>query len=208
MIMLKRTTASLILLLVTTLAAFCQEEKKPSEYSTLLDRVKSGDLSIDFKQLRFSYMESPERHQAKDTDDQKKAMFEALKKKDYAKARHNAGVVLENEFVDLDAHRVMQIACGGLQDEQKARFHEAVARGLLRSILDSGDGKSAATAYVVISVHEEYIVLQVLGLRPSGQSAVNIDGHSYDVLETKKQDSGAGVKLYFNVDIPFRHYLN
>ena len=32
--------------------------------------------------------------------------------------------------------------------------------------------------------------------------------HSYDVLETKKQDSGSGVKLFFNVDIPFRHYLN
>jgi len=206
--MLKRTSALLILLLVTTLAGYCQEEKKPSEYSTLLARVKSGDLSIDFKQLRFSYMESPERHQAKDTDEQKKAMFEALKKKDYAKAVHNADVVLEQEFIDLDAHRVEQIACEGLQDEQKARFHEAVARGLLKSILDSGDGKSAATAYVVISVHEEYIVLQVLGLRPSGQSVVHLDGHSYDVLETKKQDSGAGVKLYFNVDIPFRHYLN
>lgn len=206
--MLKRTCTALILMLVATLAAYCQQETKPSEYAALLARVKSGDLSIDFKQLRFSYMESPERHQAKDTDDQKKAMFEALKKKDYAKALHNADVVLENEFVDLEAHRVKQIACEGLQDEQKARFHEAVARGLLRSILDSGDGKSAATAYVVISVHEEYIVLQVLGLRPSGQSVVHLDGHSYDVLETKKQDSGAGVKLYFNVDIPFRHYLN
>ena len=206
--MLRKIYAVVVLLLVTTLAAYCQDEKKPSEYSTLLARVKSSDLSIDFKQLRFSYMESPERHQAKDTDEQKKAMFEALKKKDYAKALHNADVVLENEFVDLDAHRVMQIACQELQDERKARFHEAVARGLLKSILDSGDGKSAATAYVVISVHEEYIVLQVLGLRPSGQSVVNLDGHSYDVLETKKPDSGASVKLFFNVDIPFKHYLN
>jgi len=206
--MLRKTHTVVVLLFVTTLAAYCQEEKKPSEYSTLLARVKSGDLSIDFKQLRFSYMESPERHQAKDTEEQKKAMFEALKKNDYARALHNADLVLEQEFVDLEAHRVKQIACEALNDEQKAAFHEAVARGLLKSILGSGDGKSAATAYVVISVHEEYIVLQVLGLRPSGQSVVNLDGHSYDVLETKKQDSGAGVKLYFNVDIPFRHYLN
>jgi hypothetical protein len=206
--MLRKIHAVVVLLVVTALAAYCQEEKKPSEYAALLARVKSGDLSIDFKQLRFSYMESSERHQAKDTDEQKKAMFEALKKKDYAKALHNADVVLENEFVDLDAHRVKQIACQGLHDDQKAAFHEAVARGLLKSILDSGDGKSAATAYVVISVHEEYIVLQVLGLRPSGQSVVNLDGHSYDVLETKNQNSVAGVKLYFNVDIPFRHYLN
>lgn len=208
MLMLRKTYAVVVLLLVTTLAAYCQEEKKPSEYAVLLARVKSGDLSIDFKQLRFSYMESPERHQAKDTDEQKKAMFEALKKNDYAKALHNADLVLENEFVDLEAHRVKQIACEALNDEQKAAFHQAVTRGLLKSILDSGDGKSAATAYVVISVHEEYIVLQALGLRPSGQSVVHLDGHSYDVLEAKKKDSGAGVKLFFNVDIPFRHYLN
>ena len=206
--MLRKIYAVVVLLVVTTLAAYCQEEKKPSEYAVLLARVKNGDLSIDFRQLRFSYMESPERHQAKDTDEQKKAMFETLKKKDYAKALQNADVVLENEFVDLDAHRVKQIACQELHDEQKASFHEAVARGLLRSILDSGDGKSPATAYVVISVHEEYIVLQVLGLRPSGQSVVHLNGHSYDLLETKQKDSGAGVKLYFNVDIPFKHYLN
>jgi hypothetical protein len=206
--MLHKPHTLLVLALLTTLAAASQEQKKPSEYAALLARVQSGDLSIDFKQLRFSYMESPERHAAKDTDKQKKEMFEAIKKKDYKKAIQNADVVLESEFVDLDAHQVEQIAHGELREEEKAGFHKAVVQGLLRSIMDSGDGKSAETAYVVISVHEEYIVLQVLGLRPGGQSVLHKDGHSYDLLEPSDAEGNSTVKLYFNVDIPFKHYLN
>ncbi|HMC32536.1 MAG TPA: DUF4919 domain-containing protein [Candidatus Angelobacter sp.] len=206
--MYKKICVLLAISLATVLAAHCQDEKKPSEYASLLARVQGGDLSIDFKQLRMSYMESPERHQAKDTKPQKQGMFKALQSKDYKKAIHNADIVLENEFVDLDAHHVEQIAYEELNEEERASFHKAVVQGLLRSIMDSGDGKTARTAYVVISVHEEYIVLQVLGLRPSQQSVSHQDGHSYDVLEAKKQGSDQTVKLYFNVDIPFKHYLN
>jgi len=195
-------------LATAALAWASQDQKPPSEYATLLARVKNGDVSIDFKQLRLSYMESPERHQAKDTSKQKDDMMKAIKGKDYKQAIASADAVLESEFVDLDAHMAEQIAYRELQDEAKSEFHRAVGQGLLHSIMDSGDGKSPATAYVVISVHEEYIVLQVLGLRPSKQSVLHQDGHSYDFLQAVDPKSDATVKLYFNVDIPFKHYLN
>jgi hypothetical protein len=73
----------------------------------------------------------------------------------------------------VDVHQVEQIAHRELREEERAGFHKAVVQGLLRSIMDSGDGKSTETAYIVISVHEEYVVLQVLGLRPSGQSVLH-----------------------------------
>ncbi len=38
--------------------------------------------------------------------------------------------------------------------------------------------------------------------------AVGRNGHSYDVLDVQKQGSKDSVKLYSNVDIPFKHYLN
>ena len=224
--MFKKLVLPLVIAIITLLPAAgqekkeAQEESKPqaekkspptsalSEYGALLSRVKGGDLSIDFKQLRISWMESPERHAAKDTEKEEKSMLKAIQEKDYQKAIQNADVVLENEFVNLDAHRIEQIAYEELHKDEKSAFHKAVVQGLLRSIMDSGDGKSAKTAYVVISVHEEYIVLQVLGLRPSQQSVSHQDGHSYDVLEARKQGSDQTVKLYFNVDIPFKHYLN
>jgi uncharacterized protein DUF4919 len=185
-----------------------QPVQPPSEYSALLARVKGGDLSIDFKQLRVSWMESPERHAAKDTSEQEKAMGAAMRDGDFKKAIRNADVVLDSEFVNLDAHLVEGRAYKELHDDKKAEFHRAVLDGLLRSIMDSGDGKSAKTAFVVITVHEEYIILSVLGLMPSEQSVQHTGGHSYDVLKAKKRDSNETVTLYFNVDIPFKHYLN
>lgn len=153
-------------------------------------------------------MDSPERHQAKDTSDEAREMFQALSGKDYKKAVEKADIVLASEFVDMNAQFVEFIAYRELQDSKRSDFHKAVFDGLLRSITDSADGKSLKTAYVVISVDEEYVVLRVLGLTPSQQSVVHDDGHSYDVLEAKDPKANQTVRLYFNVDIPFKHYLD
>lgn len=199
---------ALLVLFLSSIALYSQQEQpKQSEYASLLARVQGGDLSIDFQRLRFSYMESPERKKAKDTSDEEKAMWQALNKKDFKKAVAAADVVLANEFVNLDAHFVEFQAYRGLEDAAKSDFHKSVFSGLLKSITGSGDGKSPETAYVVISTHEEYIVLGVLGLQPGKQSVMHEGGHSYDLLEAINQESKETVRLYFNVDIPFKHYL-
>jgi len=88
----------------------------------------------------------------------------------------------------------------------KAEFHRTVFRGLINSIRNSGDGKSPETAWVVITVHEEYVILRVLGFRPSQQSLLSQNGHSYDVMKVKNAEDGTEQTFYFNVDIPFKHY--
>jgi Domain of unknown function (DUF4919) len=201
-----------LLLLLTMLACLGQDQdqdhnKSPnSAYGALLARAQAGDLSIDFQKLRFSWMESPERHAAKDTTDQEHAMFAALKAKDFKKAVANADVVLANEFVNMDAHFVEYLSYRELHEDQKSEFHKAVFSGLLKSITSSGDGKSRKTAYIVISTNEEYVVLQVMGLKPGTQSLVHDGRHSYDLMKVT-DDSNQPVELYFNVDIPFKHYL-
>jgi hypothetical protein len=179
----------------------------PSEYATLLASLKAGNTIIDYARLRLSYMESPERKHAKDTSAAEKSMMDALKAKDYPKALKNAQTVLESEYVNLDAHFVAFIASRETGNPAEADFHRTVFRGLVDSIRNSGDGKSTATAWVVISVHEEYVVLRVLGFQPSGQSLVNENGHSYDVMKVKGRDDGSEQTFYFNVDIPMKSYL-
>jgi hypothetical protein len=200
--------AVIVGLLVVAMASAAQKEEKPSEYASLLARVKNGDLSIDFKQLRFSYMDSPERHQAKDTDSEEKDMWRLLNQKDYKKAIEKADVVLASEFVNLDGHFVEYRAYRELQNGAQSDFHHSVFSGLIKSITDSGDGQSLNTAYVVISTQEEYVLLGLRGLRPGKQDLVHDHGHSYDVLEAIDPETNQTVKLYFNVDIPFKHYLN
>jgi len=177
----------------------------PSEYATLLASLKAGNTNIDYARLRFSYMDSPEYTQAKDTSDAEKAMLAALNAKDYPTALKNAEEVLASEYVNIDAHFVAYVANKQMGATDQAEFHHAVFKGLVDSILNSGDGLSLKTAWVVISVHEEYVILRVQGMRPGSQSVLHSDGHSYDKM-TVKDDSGAEHTFYFNVDIPFKHY--
>ncbi|HJX85521.1 MAG TPA: DUF4919 domain-containing protein [Candidatus Angelobacter sp.] len=205
----KRFYLGILVFCFGTLACFGQDAPKPpSEYGVLTVKVKGGDLSIDFQKLRFSYMESPEYKQAKDTSAEDRLMWKAFNADDYKEAIKNADVILADEFVNMDAHYVEAVSYDKLQDTQKADFHRAVFMGLFKSITGSGDGKSPKTAYVVINTHEEYVLFRFMGLMPSQQSLLQVDGHSYDRMETKDRKTGEIVTLYFNVDIPMKHYLN
>lgn len=70
--------------------------------------------------------------------------------------------------------------------------------GLLQSILASGDGKSPATAYKVISVKEEYATISHLGHKKISQRLLNQNNKAYDAIEVK-DDSGAELTIYFDV---------
>jgi len=179
---------------------------QPSEYASLLASLKAGKTNIDYTRLRFSYMESPEYKAAKDVSEPENAMMEALKNKDYPAALKNAKIVLDSEYVNMDAHFVAMAANREMGAIDIAEFHRTVFRGLIDSIRNSGDGKSLEKAWVVISVHEEYVILRVLGFMPSLQDVLHKDGHSYDVMKVKNIEDNTEQTFYFNVDIPFKHY--
>lgn len=177
----------------------------PSEYGTLLASLKAGNTIIDFSRLRLSYVDSPEHKVARDTSAAEKAMFAALNAKDFSKALKQAQIVLASEYVNLDAHFVAFIANREMGFKDEAEFHQAVFRGLIDSIRKSGDGKSTAKAWVVINVHEEYVLLRSLGFQPAQQSLLEDNGHSYDVMKVKSREDGSEQTFYFNVDIAIKH---
>lgn len=196
----------LVLLALIALPFLLAAEDSPSEYATLLAALKAGNTNIDYARLRISYMDSPEYKQSKDVSSAEKSMMEELNKKDFPAALKSAEIVLDSEYVNIDAHYVALVANREMGATEKAEFHRTVFRGLIDSIRNSGDGKSADKAWVVISVHEEYVLLRVLGFKPSEQSLLHKDGHSFDVMKVKNVDDGTEQTFYFNVDIPFKHY--
>ncbi|MGA3135810.1 MAG: DUF4919 domain-containing protein [Terracidiphilus sp.] len=200
--------AILGLLAVAALPPAFVAQDKPSEYATLLASLKAGKTDIDYTRLRISYMDSPEYKAAKDVSESEKAMTEALNKKDYPAALKQAEAVLDSEYVNIDAHYVALVANREMGATDKSEFHRTVFGKLIDSILNSGDGKSPEKAWVVITVHEEYVILNVLGFMrfPMQQSLMHKDGHSYDVMKAKKAEDGTEQTFYFNVDIPFKHY--
>lgn len=188
---------SLLFVLVSGARA---QDTAEARYNTFIKRVKKGDPTADIGELRLAFATSAE--YTSDTDsDLLKEMYAALGAKNPAVAIATAEKVLKDYYVDIDAHQVLYLAYREANDAEKAKFHQNIVRGLIESILRSGDGKSEVTAYSVISTREEYIILQVKGLRPEEQSLVEGKDHQYDVMKAVNQQGGKET-LYFNIDIP------
>jgi hypothetical protein len=179
-----------------------QQESKPT-YESLLERVKKGDPAADFTALRLAYADNPPKDSEGTDSDTNKAMFSALRSKKYDEAVEYARKIVKGNFVDINAHYVLAVAYREKNDLEKEKFHRYVAEGLIKSILNSGDGKSQETAFVVISTAEEYVILRVLGLTPGSQSLQSANGHHYDRLDAVDPKTKQKVTLYFNIDRPY-----
>jgi hypothetical protein len=173
-------------------------------YSELVARVRNGQIDVDFGALRNAYAED---QAAYDPYGSKVAallqdMTDALKDHDCTTAMARAESILELNFVHIDAHFVSGICQRRAGNDTVGRHSIAFARGLLSSIVKSGNGKSPETAYHVVTIAEEYNVLRGLRIEKQTQSLINANGHSYDLLEGKLNDSGTPIAVYFNIDRP------
>jgi hypothetical protein len=194
--MLRRITI-LALLLVSSAAAVAADDAN-SKYQDFLKAAKSGQ-PVDWQAFRFAYAETANFDvTGMKSAATRKAMNEALRANDYAAAIVQANLILEENYVDIDAHVVSDIANTKLGNTDEAKKQHAIAIGLLRSIR-TGDGKTPETAFTVITVHEEYSLIGVLGLRRQQQAVIANAGHNYDVLDVIDKD-GVGQTLYFQID--------
>jgi len=180
------------------------QEKPKLSYEVLLEQVKQGDPKADFLNLRMAFTETAN-YNPYDVDRKTRdALSESLENKEYAKAIELAEKGLKTRYVDLRTHFVSYRAYTEQGKADQAKFHRYVFDGLIQSILKSGDGKTPATAYVVISIIEEYWVLGVLGIRPTQQAVFDENGQKFDRIDGVDQKSKERVTLYFNVTKPSR----
>jgi len=75
----------------------------------------------------------------------------------------------------------------------------APASRRIDQLLASADGASAATAYRVRNIGEEYQILAALGLCPHQQSLVMNGRKPYDVLRAVDSRTGAERELWFDI---------
>ncbi|HEY0510465.1 MAG TPA: DUF4919 domain-containing protein [Thermoanaerobaculia bacterium] len=199
-----RIGAGLLLLCAGVPVALAAPQTKPT-YESLLERAKRQDPGVDFTALRMAYFEAP-KHGTTDSD-LRKAMFSALGEKNYDQALAIAGQILNVNYLDIDAHLISALVSKKKNDLERQKLHDFVGKGLTQSILRSGDGKTLDTAYVVISVDEEYSLLRVLGLRMGGQTLLNAGAHHYDQMDVSDPKTGQKLTVYFNIDKPYAEEL-
>jgi Domain of unknown function (DUF4919) len=169
-------------------------------FEALLMRVKQSDPSVSFLQLRRLYAESDSYKPYR--DDAEDSMTAAAGAKQYETALRIAQEILARDYMNIEAHFAGAVSCNAQGDMACAAHHAYVARGLIESILASGDGKAPATAFVVVKVPEEYALLRMLQMERLSQALIRSDdGHAYDVLTVRDRRSAQESRIYFNVDI-------
>lgn len=172
-----------------------------TDYKELLTKLKAGDTSISFKDLRVAFSATKEYSFSGPDREARNKFYKPFGEKKYKDALTEVESYLEKMYVDANAHFVAHLSASELKDTKKADFHKAVLVGLIKSIQDGNDGLTAKTPYMVISIDEEYTLMRFLGLKHSSQSLQHIDGHAYDVFAAVDAETNESRKVYFNIDI-------
>jgi hypothetical protein len=182
------------------------QAQKPTEkvpYEVLLERVKKQDATVSFQKLRLSYTETKHYSPYGGDRETRKAMFTALKAEQYDQALASSEKILAANYLDINAHFGAYVANRELGHPEKAEYHKDIFQKLLKSISDSGDGKTMDTAFIVISTDEEYDLFNYMGVRPAGQELIEDKGHHYDKMTVTDPKSNQKIIYYFNIDRPF-----
>ena len=173
------------------------------DYYDLVKKLKNNDTNVDFQALRLAYTKTPDYKPYSTDDSAKDAAFSALKEKNSAEAVKQAETVLEKNYVDLDAHMVCRIAYREMGNMEKYTFHNTILKGLVDSLYASGDGTTPEKAIIVISVPEEYFLLNANGLKTIKQRSLAVNGHDYDKMDVENKKTGETMTIYFNIDMPY-----
>ena len=177
-------------------------------YPELLRRFEAADTTLTSEQAYYFYYGTATRP---DYNPYKlnnyKEMNEALSgDKVTEENRRKAAQVIERELqtdpTNLRFHFYKQMVYSNLYGHESQEYLDAVfqVRTLLSAIMTSGDGRSKETAFHVISVTDEYGVMDILGVSLKMQSMIHDKSQSYDLMELKENEYGLE-SLYFNITV-------
>ncbi|MFZ1084274.1 MAG: DUF4919 domain-containing protein [Terracidiphilus sp.] len=169
-----------------------------AKYDELAAKVNSGDLNIDWQALRLDARVG-EVYGEYDPYDAAKRTQASFEKGNYEEALKIARETEKHNIADIDAHLAARSCLKQLGSKDEADKEWNILHALVQSILKSGDGKSAKTAWFAVGIREEFVFMQILQVRSKQQRSVKIDGRYYDMVLIKDQ-SGKDSVLWFDTD--------
>ncbi|MDB5431659.1 MAG: hypothetical protein JWP35_2775 [Caulobacter sp.] len=177
------------------------------DFSRLVAQAEADDPATDFRALRFAWLTSAAKKRGGDTLALTQKLAGAVRARKDAEVAAIARQIIAIDYTDMRAHKYLRQACAILKDQVCADHEHFVEFGLLKSIVGVGrDGRSLATAWEVISIPEEYFIVEMAGLRSSQQALVFDNDKPYDVLTVTTED-GKTMSVYFDIAAFFGHEL-
>lgn len=174
-------------------------------YPALLRRIWADDTTLTtyhYKRLYYGSVFQDYYHPY-GASDAKKEFSQIYADKKYSEAIVKGKEVLRENPVDIEVTLKMIYSYLELKDTVSAKIYGHKYFGFLDVIYSSGDGRTAQTAFVVISVDDEYRIVGDLGLDVIAQMLIDdCDLLVFDKKSQRKVRKKKIKQLYFNVQMP------
>ncbi|MGU3374425.1 DUF4919 domain-containing protein [Chryseobacterium sp. M5A1_1a] len=155
----------------------------PYKYDKLLFKYKGYPKSLDSIESQYLYYGRNFRNDKVSTsDDTFKSLAEAFKQNNFEECIKQGKALYDKDPTNLDILLILLRAYDSVKDGNNFMHHLNQFRSLADGMKSSGDGKSEKTAYLVNSVGDEYILLNILnigkeytrGSKPSKDGMVDV----------------------------------
>jgi hypothetical protein len=173
-------------------------------YPTLLNRFIKGDTTLSSKQLHFLYygkFNQPFYHPYDPTDGQTE-MYRSIEQKEF-----DAGLIYGQRAFDLDPLDLktlfgLSLCHYYLNNEAKMDFYLHLYYSLIATILETGNGSSEKDAFVVMSISDEYEIVNSFQKKIKKQKLINGNTDLLFLEKSKDKTLNFLKKLYFNIELP------
>jgi hypothetical protein len=170
--------------------------KKYEAYKT---KVMAGDTNIDWRDFRLAAALG-EVSQGFDSQPVHDQVVDHLAAGRYEKALAEAQTVVDRNMANGEGHLLTMTVLQKMGRTEEAKKHEAVLNAIGQSIMESGDGRSATTAWFTVAPSETvFFLTEALGAEIEDQGLVHVNGHAYDKLTVRDREGKRRV-VWFNTD--------
>lgn len=168
-------------------------------YEELAAKVKSGDLNIDWRAFRLDAAlgEVSQGFDWRPVHDQ---VVDDLDAGRYEKALTESQTVIDHNMAFGEGHLLAMTVLQKMGKANEASKEEAILNAIGNSIMESGDGSSAATAWFTVMPSETmFFLTEALGAEIKDHELVHVNGHAYDKLTVLDRQKKKRV-VWFNTD--------
>jgi hypothetical protein len=133
-------------------------------------------------------------------------MVNAMNAGEWGKASDIGETWLQQCPIDIRIHFYSGISLSRQAKGAQAEQHFRWADSLMDAVAASGDGRSCATAYVTVSMSEEYDAMELFGLINDNPAPID-DGSACDMFSVRDRD-GIESTIYFHASAQIARYAS
>ncbi|RQO39336.1 DUF4919 domain-containing protein [Chryseobacterium sp. KBW03] len=174
-----------------------ENSDSPYNYEKLIFKYKGYPKSLDSIESQYLYYGRNFRKDKVNTsEDSFKNLVDAFKQNNFADCIKQGKALYNKDPTNLDILLILLRAYDSVKDGNNFIHHLNQFRAITEGIKSSGDGKSEKTAYIVNSVGDEYILLNILNIgQDYKRNSKTVKDGMFDIWE--KDDTKIYIKILY-----------